>query len=104
MYLCIKNKNKTLHKYTYKSKNKTGFGLLSFELSVKRMTNRHCNGNCSSSLNTNNGILIYGKYGIIINKNIINYNDKLIFKILTVILRYYHHHQSLHMVLIVIMI
>ena len=36
----------------------------------------------SKILNTNDDILIYGKYGIIINKNIINYNDKLIFKIL----------------------
>ena len=36
----------------------------------------------SKILNTNDDILIYGKYGIIINKNIINYNDNLIFEIL----------------------
>ena len=55
------------------------------------------------SLNTNGGILIYGKYGIIINKNIINYNAKLIFKILFCNIKNYHQYQLLHMVLIVIL-
>ena len=36
----------------------------------------------SQNENANDGILIYGKYCIIINKNIINYNEKLMFKIL----------------------
>ena len=50
------------------------------------MNSNNCNNddndNYSQNENTNDGILIYGKYCIIINKNIINYNDKLIFEIL----------------------
>ena len=57
----------------------------------------------SKILNTNDDILIYCKYGIIINKNIINYNAKLIFKILYCNIKNYHQYQLLHMVLIVIL-